>query len=164
MHLTHCPHCGESLPRVYDAYCPYCRDALSTQPRSEKSTSVTPPPKPPSGRDVFDIPTGAAASPATPANRRLWQFNELPRCCPNCHMSFNEALYRRLFPRRYRWRTIVFVVAVSAVSWLALGWFSLLLIAPLCGWAMTWPKTVRVHCTGCQWSQNYLVSSGALPR
>lgn len=32
MRIEACPHCGESLPRTLDAFCPYCRESLEELP------------------------------------------------------------------------------------------------------------------------------------
>jgi hypothetical protein len=44
---THCPHCGASLPRAVDAFCPHCRE----------SRDVSPPwPRPPRQRNPSRAP------------------------------------------------------------------------------------------------------------
>jgi hypothetical protein len=39
--VEHCPHCGEALPVVRDAYCLACRSALADEPAGEGATPAT---------------------------------------------------------------------------------------------------------------------------
>lgn len=89
----------------------------------------------------------------------VYRYRDLPRRCPRCERQFSEILYKRLYPRRYRFGTIAFVVVLTIFSLGILGWFGFIPLFFLGGWAMNWPKKTRVYCTSCGWSQNYIVST-----
>lgn len=61
MSMDECPHCGDPLPAVHDAFCPSCRGSLGDVP------AATPTLEPqPSGKITVDVPT------------------EFPRLCALC--------------------------------------------------------------------------------
>ena len=105
-----------------------------------------------------ESPTEASLSSAATRRRGAYRYTELPRTCPSCQRKFSDTLYRRLYPRRYRWHTLAFLVVLVIGSLGLLGWLGLFLIVPLGGWAMRWHKKVRVYCKSCGWAQTFIVS------
>ena len=90
----------------------------------------------------------------------VYRYTELPRVCPACGRKFSEVLYRKLYPRRFRKKTLVFFLFTALLGFVLAGFFGWLAIIPvvaLAAWGMSFHKVVRVKCNECGWSQKYVV-------
>jgi hypothetical protein len=106
----------------------------------------------------FQAPSAPSVSSPVQSQRAVYRYSDLPHSCPRCEQKFSELLYRKLYPKRYRWHTIAFIVVVTVVALALLGWLGAVVFIPLGGWAMTWRKKVRVYCVSCGWAQTFIVS------
>jgi len=102
----------------------------------------------------YVAPTVSSCTP----NRSVYRYTELPRSCPVCGRKFSDLTYRRLYPTRYRWRTIAFLGILTIVALGLIGWLGLIAAPFLGSRAVKWNKKVRVHCPSCKWSQKFIVS------
>jgi hypothetical protein len=100
------------------------------------------------------------SSSQTGAGHGVYRYTELPRVCPACGRKFSEVLYRKLYPRRIRKRTLVFFLVVAFLGFVLaafIGWLAIIPVLMLGAWGMTFHKVVRVKCSECNWSQKYVV-------
>ena len=95
--------------------------------------------------------------PMTAARGGRCRYGDLPRTCPQCERRFSDTLFNRLYPRRHRLGAKCFIVLVT-LGFLVFGWLWIFAFLPLGGWAMTWPKKVRMKCSSCNWAQTFIVS------
>ena len=109
----------------------------------------------------YESPSADSGAPSGFADRRAFRYTELPRTCPLCGNKFSDVLYHRLYPRRYRWGTILFFILVSIGGFVLMGcfgWLTLFIVIPLLAWGMKWHKKVRVRCSSCKWEHTFIVS------
>jgi hypothetical protein len=108
-------------------------------------------------------PPAVAEVGAAESERGICAYADLPKTCPRCGRRFGEILYRQRYPRRYRWSTIAFFVALAPVaivlSPFLTPWGGIFVACSLAAWAMRWPKQVRVYCILCGWSEIFVVRS-----
>lgn len=165
-----CPHCFEELPLVTDAFCSFCQEPLiePEEPESPKAVLAT------DSEQESDTDANPYAAPLG-ASRREGPilYTELPRRCPNCDRKFAEANFRRRFKRKQRWSTTSFMLLVSIGSYFLLIGFVpgilfwpiyLLVVIPILGKAMTWPKLVKMACIKCKWKNTYVVAGTGAKR
>lgn len=93
---------------------------------------------------------------------RLWNYSEMPNCCPLCGHRFHAKSH----PRRLRRRSWLLIVATLILSPI-LGLFvpipgsPIALAGLLILGIMMLPKAVNCRCGNCQWAQRFIVRSGS---
>ena len=100
------------------------------------------------------------SSAQTSAGNRVYRYTELPRACPACGRKFSEVLYRKLYPRRYQKKTVVFFLVIGLLGFVLaafIGWLAIIPMLVLGAWGMSFHKVVGVKCNECDWSQKYVV-------
>lgn len=166
--MSTCPHCSESLPFLTDVFCPFCRELLS-----EPIEKIVLAPQSATARNkALSLDDNPYASPiesrsASPRRTGVILYTELPRQCPDCDRRFSDANFRRRFKRKLRWTTISYMFLVSMASY-----FFLAILFPVnlgviffaVGNAMTWPKKVKMSCSGCRWKKVYIVAGTGAKR
>ena len=168
-----CPHCSETLPFVTDAYCPFCRESLN---EPEKVIASNPDSAADSKIELKPNENPYATATVSPEHARragVILYTELPRRCPNCEKKFGEVSFRRRFKRKMRWTTISYMLLVSIGAYVLLAlllpailvWaIYLVIIIPVLGNAMTWPKIVGMSCFSCNWKKSYVVAGTGTKR
>ena len=92
--------------------------------------------------------------------RGLWNYSDLPLCCPQCEYPFNMKDHRRKL-RWSSWLLIGLIVAFSPVLGLFVrGILLWLLVAVLIFPVLLLAKKVSYRCYRCGWTKKFIVRSG----
>ena len=108
----------------------------------------------------LENPYGTNEVDETPDGTSVYLYSELPKICPRCENKFSQTFYRRLYRRKFRLHTKLFLAFVIIAGLILSQFNGLIAIVPavlLGSWAMTWHKKVRVYCGPCGWSNSYIV-------
>ena len=87
----------------------------------------------------YEPPTAASESSTAIPHRAVYRYTELPRSCPSCERKFSDALYHRIYRRRFRWSTLAFFVLLAVFGFALMqfiGWLALFIVIPSGTWAM----------------------------